>query len=75
MFAPKTISNAKDASVNTTLYLDANIQITALADKCIDLEKLLMDKNVNKQVIYNNMTDSVHTQILKQELNKFNKKI
>lgn len=68
----------KDVSVNTTLDLDLLYQRDALTDKCISLERTLIEKN---DIIRNLKRDNAksnqgqyedfHTQILKTELNRY----
>lgn len=69
VFTPKSVPNIKDATVNTPLYFDLNFQLKALTEKCIELEKQLMEKN--KLEIDDKINENFHTQILKQELNKY----
>lgn len=54
----------KDASVNTTIDLDRDFQLHAVTEKCISLEKTIIELKTNKN-------NDFHTQILKQELKKY----
>ncbi|KAG8245361.1 PC4 and SFRS1-interacting protein, partial [Homalodisca vitripennis] len=54
----------KDAAVNTTRELDPDFQLHAMTEKCISLEEALMK-------LENKTNSDYHTQILKQQLNKF----
>ncbi|KAG8285680.1 PC4 and SFRS1-interacting protein [Homalodisca vitripennis] len=71
----------KDVGVNTPEHLDLNYQLSSLTEKCISLEKSLMDekslntelnesKNGNLKIEKPN-TEDFQTLILKQELNKY----
>lgn len=54
----------RDASENTPEYMDPLFQLHALTEKCIALEKsLIQEKQLNE--------NSFHTQILKQEVDKY----
>lgn len=62
-FSQKSVDK-RDASVGTPQYLDLEFQIKSLTDKCISLQKNLIDEKEKN-------TNNFHHQILIQELNKF----
>lgn len=76
-------SNKIEVGVNTTYELDLNNQLEALTDRCISLEKsLLEEKNKTLDVSLSQgcekgplqlSHENYHIQILKDELNKFKK--
>lgn len=75
--------STRDASINTTIDLDLNFQLHAVTDKCIELEKNLIDiKNLSQSnnniktkhtlntIGKENQYRDFHTEILKQQLDQ-----
>lgn len=61
----------KEMAVNTTPDLDPSFQKEAITDRCISLEKELLDsKKAYEELKHRNYND-YHNQIFKQELNTF----
>lgn len=76
--------DTRDAPVNTTIDLDLNFQIPTVTDKCIELEKSVMEirtspefvsvdteNKPNHYDIEPKQNEDFHIMILKQELSKY----
>lgn len=78
------VANTASVGTSTPPELDLNVQLDALTDKCILLEKTLIDKeNQISELSFtkkyqekytqasSNLSEDYHTKILKQELSKY----
>ncbi|KAG8252299.1 hypothetical protein J6590_060591 [Homalodisca vitripennis] len=65
-----TLCLTKDVAVNTPEYLDLSFQVGALTDRCIELEKALIEEKNLNSAMKPHPSNDFFTKILQQELNK-----